>query len=270
MKSKCKHNENMYEWKLFIEKNRWKLLIAVILHIFITSVIIRETNMMEDHHEIIQFWLCSFNGNKEFIPSDTGKFELPITWIIFQAYILYLLCDYLTDNMDEFGIQGLIRSRNRKKWFFQKIKMSITVIIYYYIQYAVILGLGLMVDGNLFSAQQYFTGYTLKYVATIIVLPVVVTITIYLIQNMISLVYTPYVAYICSVTILVISSYWKNGLLIGNYAMFLRNELFRKGGLDSYCGLVICIIYGTLALGISIYFINRYDLLGKGLAEEWK
>lgn len=257
----------LHEGLYFLKKNRFRWLIAIMFHVFMANVFVDGAQLIEGTSGFGKIWFESFCGSLEFSASYSEKFELPIIWIIFQAYLLYLICDYLNDNRRGIGIQRLIRKNSRKKWFLRITVTNIVAIVGYYVQYIVILGATMCFHKIPFSFMSESKGEPVNYVVSCFFLPICATITIFLIQNAISL-YYEFIAYIVSLTILVLSAYWKNYFLLGNYAMFLRNGFYRSEGLDSYIGMVICICAGAIAMLFSLWKISRSDIIGRGLEEK--
>ncbi len=256
--------KNKYEFILFFRKNIWKIMVAVILQLFMASTVISETVQSQGKFDFFQLWIMSFDGNREYVRSEMEPFELPILWIVFQLYALFLVGDNLVEQLQGYGMQQFLRCKKRKNWMIGKTVTSTFVIVMYYLFYALLLEVWAKMNGGAQFSPGAAWSFSWKYLAAIIGLPMLVSLTFCYVQNAVCLLWNPYAAYIISIGMLIMSSYWKNNLLIGNYAMLMRNQMFREDGVSTENGVAVCLLYSVLAVGCGMLCIKRYDVLGKG------
>lgn len=72
----------------------------------------------------------------------------------------------------------------------------------------------------------------------------------------------PVAAYGMAILILIVSVYWLNPFMIGNYAMLLRNQLFTEDGVISSIGIVLCIMISVFSVVIGKAVIEKKDIIG--------
>lgn len=246
----------------FYRKNWLRCLVAIVYQIFMATVFVRDVKLIGERSTFEMCWYYSFCGNLEIKATNADKFELPVLWIIFQSYILYMLCDYLYDSERGIGLQRLIRISSRKKWYLQICLINIVMIFLYYLSYFAILQIVTNIQ-NIPLKFDISTGEVFEYIIACFVLPISCTMAIFFIQNLISLYYTGFIAYIVSLILLVISVYWREYYLLGNYAMFLRTDFYRKDGLNIYIGVVMCLAIAVITLLIGLIKVKKMDYIGK-------
>lgn len=250
----------------FYRKNWLRCIVAVIYQIFMAVVFVRNVKIIGEKSTFEMCWYQSFCGNLEINATNADKFELPVLWIIFQSYILYMLCDYMYDSGKGMGIQRLIRINSRKKWYLQICLTNIVTIFLYYLSYFLILQTVSNIH-NIPLEIDVGTEKIFEYALACFVLPICCTVAIFLVQNLVSLYCTEFIAYIVSLMLLVVSVYCRTYYLLGNYAMLLRTEFYRKDGLNIYAGIVICLSIAVIAMLIGLIKVNSIDYIGKELEE---
>lgn len=83
----------------------------------------------------------------------------------------------------------------------------------------------------------------LEIILPLLILPLLVSITLGLLQMLLSFIFSPIIGYMLSIVILVVSVYKESPLLIGNYSMMARNKLFMGDGVDLAAGVVLHIFF---------------------------
>lgn len=262
-----KRSKKYHDLIYFIKKNKWRIFFGIFFQIFMANSVLQE--MVLEHKTTYQAaWFYSLKGQLEFKALQTNKFMIPILWFVFEAYILYLVCDYFKENCSGIGTQRLLRMNSRRKWFTKLTVSCVYMITFYYICYALILK-GTMLFFHL-SNTSFIEGNQpfIKTVIATYVLPVLATVTIFLIQNTVSMITNEFIALLVSVAILILSSYWKNIFLIGNYTMLLRSLIYNQHGISPYIGISVCMIVSILALFLGLWKVQHVNLIGKELLEK--
>ena len=71
-------------------------------------------------------------GMPEYFLSETGKFELPVPWLMLQGYLLFLTVSYPAGDLARSGGQAIVRAGRRRDWLFGKaVWVGCTVVGYY-------------------------------------------------------------------------------------------------------------------------------------------
>lgn len=82
-------------------------------------------------------------------------------------------------------------------------------------------------------------------------------------QMAVSLVIKPFFSFCISAGILVLSAYYLNPLLLGNYAMSQRNDLLIDNGVNTKTGIVFSLALLVLSCVVGLFIFRRYDILNK-------
>lgn len=102
-----------YECKNGFYQSRVQLLLGMALLVFVIHMSVQDLFLL-NYKDITfgdcWFYLCS--GSREYIHSSESKFELPIIWFLFHVYILYVVCSYPVNDLDELGIQSMQIQQN--------------------------------------------------------------------------------------------------------------------------------------------------------------
>ena len=104
--------------------------------------------------------------------------------------------------------------------------------------------------------------------ATLDVMPAVLAMAvvlaaILLVQMVVSLMVHPVVGMVASVSILFLSAFFRNHLLLGSYLMLVRAAGFMREGMEPVTGTLLALGAGLAAALLGGFVFNRRDLLGK-------
>lgn len=257
-----------YEWKNGYIQNRMKLLLGTGVLIFITYIAIEDCLLtMEGKVTLGDCLFYLFAGSREYRYSQEGRFELPVLWLLFHAYLFFMLCSYPANDMKGMGIQGMLRTGGRRKWFLGKFLWAAGGVGLFWV--LEVLVLVIEIAGFRFTRE---TAVVLDPRAAVLgehwgilfFLPLAVNIAIAVLQLIGSLFFNPFLAYTGTLVYLIISVYLKNMFLLGNYSMMLRNRCLADGGVQTGVGIAVsgAVILGGYWCG-SVY-MDRKDLTGKG------
>lgn len=205
----------------------------------------------------LDYLIFFFKGIEPFVIIDANTvFKIPFIWLCLHLYIFYLIADYPISDLKMTGKDTLIRIGDRRIWWASK---SITTIITVFISYALltitILAFTLVTGGNLFKVTAiYEINFTDLMVATI-VLPMVLTCCVGLFQLSLSLLTRSIISFLGVVALMVISAYFMNPFLFGNYMMLLRNQLLLSEGVLTIYGFIL-----AAAIGLAGYIIGHFTI----------
>lgn len=211
-----------------------------------------------------------FCGMKDFSNADrTATFLIPQEWFIVQIFFVILVSRYPKTDFDERGYQVLIRSKSKKNWWISKcVWVLCNTVLYYSIIYLVIIAFAHFSGGLSVEAKSdiWKNGVvilnTKKFMVTVFIMPAVVSFTFGIIEMCISFLTSSIIAVFCIITYLVMSAYWCNLILIGNYTMLLRKEeIIGNQGVNSECGVAICFILTALCIIIGYKYMTKTDIL---------
>jgi len=242
---------------------------------FQRSVIIKREHMgLEGSPNFSDYIVDLYKGMDIFKKVDNAdKFQIPGDWMIMNIFLTYVIGYYPLKDLKDYGSQILIRSKKRWQWWLSKcIWVIASVLIYYAIGYIVIcifslfnggLSLTPTYDINMYISNVNTLEFTSgKIVVITMILPMIMSITLSLIQMTMSIFTTPILSNIVLVSIIVASAYYCHPLLLGNYLMILRNDaIVFERGVNTMAGLGLGVIISILAVIIGNLRFKKMDIL---------
>ena len=222
----------------------------------------------------IGFWerlAFLFQGLPEYHLSQTGTFELPVHWLIFHAFLLFLAGFYPVQELTQSGGQAFIRSSRRGYWLLSKALWVFATVAGYYLMLAGVLAVCSLASGGpwappaamtaLFGidmAGRSFAEIALYWWA----MPVLVSAALCLTEALMSLLIEPLLAFFVMLSYLVASVFWSFPILIGNDSMLLRSKLLSGNpAMSAQKCLAACLILIVLALVLGIKLFRGKDIL---------
>lgn len=255
---------------------RWKQgLITVGLFLLFITIFNQQVVLFKDAGKIgfFDYLMELFKGIEVYRPDSQTQFSVPGIWMFLLLYLFFKVNSYPFSDAHSYGQQVLMRSTSRTKWWLSKCLWLISEVFVFYLIGYLILGFATIFSGTSFFSLNHYINENitqitsantniLKLISTVLFLPIVVSISIALMQLTISFAMnSPVIGYIFSVVLLVASAYKCNSFLIGNYLMLKRNSLFISDGVSTASGYCICVVFSILAIIIGCIRIQYYDVL---------
>lgn len=214
-------------------------------------------------------------GVPEYFLSETGKFELPVPWLMLQAYLLFLTVSYPAGDLARSGGQAIVRAGRRRDWLFGKaVWVGCTVAGYYLLLTAMVAVCALATGGLAPESGNAGQGFLAsRYGIDLAKLggweiflrwwgqPVLVSLALCLAQLAISLALEPALALFLMLGYLTASVFWASPLLLGNFSMLLRQDFL--SGIPEICiqnCLLLCAAWSTGALALGARWTERKDI----------
>lgn len=88
-----------------------------------------------------------FRGLPEYFVSETGRFELPVPWLMLHAYVLFLTVSYPAEDLARSG-QAIVRAGRRWDWLLGKAAWVVCNVAGYYLLLAGMLALCALAAGG--------------------------------------------------------------------------------------------------------------------------
>lgn len=262
-----------YDFKEGTRQNRLRYLVGCGVLLFICQIVVNEGLPAEDRYSYINGLVYIFDGIPEYVKSKSSEFTIPVIWLLYQSYLLFLVGSYPVNDMAGYGRNILLFSRNRNQWWMSKcIWITGSVMLYYCLCYVFLWfslalhGRSIMsvVDNPVLSVIMSDGNQLWVLIGSVVMLPYITSLTLSLLQMFLSFFSRPAFGYLVSICILVISVYIKNPLIIGNYSMMSRNVLFVQGGLTFLQGMIVNGILIIVILAVGNYYIKRRDIISGG------
>lgn len=222
------------------------------------------------------YLLYIFGGMREYIPIPGEPFQIPHLWLINHVGILYFTLHYMHDDLNGLGQQMILRSGSRSVWWISKcIWNGVVVSLFYLIAWGTVL-LSASLHGAFWSMEiSSFIPELLevgpnqiwdtewRVTLEITLLPLLVTLSMSLLQMLLCLVIRPTFSYILSVVVMIASAYYLSPALLGNYAMALRSDKVITNGVPLETGIAYTLVLMTLSVFLGILVFQKTNILNK-------
>lgn len=185
--------------------------------------------------------------------------------------------DYPVHSMELWGSQYLVRTGRRFWWLSKSIYILAVNLLTFgiYLCTAVLFcavhGIGLTMDGSagfykmLFGAADLSDFQMLSVsenILLLIVLPLAAICAMSMMQLFISVWFHPIAAYLVTVSILVLSVFFRQPWLLGNHGMAIRSAMIDGGGIAPYTAVLWCAGFYIAVFLIGLICIRKKDMSG--------
>lgn len=218
-----------------------------------------------------------YGGMDKYVPKSGSNFLFPVRWAIVFLMPAFLTLNYPFRDMQGVGQQILVRTGGRTAWWISKSIWNVfSVLLYHFCIFATALFFCIARGGNIIGEinkeLQYrvfrFDRSSLLYdeqfwSLAIIFIPVLVSLSINLLQMTLSLFIKPIFSFLVVAFIMISSAYLTSPYLIGNYAMSMRYDIVIKDGVSMSSGVVISLVSIFAAVFIGVLRFHRYDVLDR-------
>lgn len=224
--------------------------------------------------DLLMYW---FKGMKEYNTNENIPFDMPAQYIVLGIFLAFLIGDYPVKDLNGFGKDILVRTKKRDYWWNSKcIWNFLTVLIFYSILFGIMLVICLLY-GNLslspnIDISNRLCGLQLKpdyifpmhhLILGFFVLPILTSLALSFLQMTLSLLFNSFISYMCIISILVASAFYKSDFLIGNYLMVKRYSWYKNGGIHELSGVLMCISIIVLSYLIGMFYFKLYDIYNR-------
>lgn len=231
-------------------------------------------NVMTDGNTI-DCIIYIFKGIKVYIPENGEPFAIPFDWLIIQSLISLLVIQYPTQDLYTYGMQILIRTRNRCSWWLSKCIWNIaSVFIFYMLSFVLALVFSAMFGNvsmtpnnqvnnliNLINLENI--QINLYFYITVLILPFLTSVAVSLLQMALSFLINPIISFLVIMSLMAASAFCHSIFLFGNYSMLLRNEVFYINGFDNRLIIIVNIILIAVSIFVGLIYFVKIDILKK-------
>lgn len=215
-----------------------------------------------------------FAGIKEYTPSMTDEFLIPVKWLLLFLFILYSTLYYPYRDLSSLGLNILVRTKGRIAWWVSKCIWNIcyvlvtyvliffTVIVFCFVmQEPISLDITPMFVNDLLDAASPYDTFSIQLGYIILLLPMLILIGLNLLQMTLVLFIKPLYSFGMIAVILLSSAYLFTPYLPGNYAMPIRSNYVVENGVSFSGGLIIFLILVSVSFIVGCLYFRRYDIL---------
>lgn len=223
-----------------------------------------EEELLKTGGTILDYYLYCVQGMYIFHFDPREYFTIPIYWFTLQIFISYFIGYYSHDDFIQNGRNLFLTIKNRKNWWDGKCLWCISTVLLNYIIFTTVIILSAVLCG-----AELKLNYTVDFVSRVFdanvvyiscgeivlvsfVLPCIITISMCLLQILIGFFTTPVVSFASMCGVYVLSAYYTEWFMLGNYTMWLRSTYLTPEGVNPLSGLIL-----GMTLSICAWYIGR-------------
>lgn len=269
----------MYDIKNGFISNRIKILFFILVICVINIIGVNSIHRSEEMYGVsatIMDQMCFVLGGPPYIPK--GMFELytiPLLWLIQNAMIAYIIGYYATNDVAGYGVQILMRSGARERWWLSKcVWNGVTVVVLHlwmYIITAVVAVAGhekisfslttkIVTDVCNIGSME---GKMYEYAICIFLMPLIVSITISALQITVALITSPVIAFLTVESVMLLSTMFSNRILFPNYGMLSHNMITCGSDINIWEGIAVCGIIYIVSIVMGLVYFSRMNIIIK-------
>lgn len=207
-----------------------------------------------------------FYGCKPFVNSaaEGEVFTMPIIWMVIQLYLAYIIGGYPLNDMKQYGINLLVRTKSRIKWWFGKVIWGILITtITYMVGYFVVLLLTLATGGSIGgmrpeAAILYNDDFSVfnnaQMVLVMFVFPLITSISVSILQMAVMFLFNEVIAYGMVGFLCVAGAFYESPFLLSSNSMSARsmnmilNNYHEMVIAGTFILIVVSIVIGLLKI----------------------
>ncbi len=243
------------------------VLIAVILYFVVSSAMILSNT--QGNCSVTDIFLYLWRGSPKPVLQRGQTFEIPIFYLFLHVLILFFACYYPIRELKTKGRILILFFRSRTVWWYGKcIWNFIGTFCIYFLFFVVISIVVLFFDGDFLltrEMQEQLDGILLTDNSKVILLycflaGYCVMLAMNQIQITLQLICPPVVGFLIMLSLLTASFCMESSLLLGNYLMLCRTELFENGSVNLQFGCLYALFIWILSIFAGKIIIERKDL----------
>lgn len=256
-----------YEFIVGARITKGRYIVTIFLFLLIVRFLIFQGN--------INFWdFCVklWEGIPVYKRSENSVFILPALLMFVQTVLFFVVGSYPTKEIQDYGKFSFLYSSRKQWWVRKSVWIFVNIGIFFVVLYFMI-GLGTVIKTKDWSSLSIINASVAKEMSAsnyrrllvwCFLLPFMVSEVFGILQLFISVYVKPIYGYLMIEIILVLSAYFTNPFLIGNYMMLLRADVFLQNScINLEWGTVYCILLYTFLFTIGFILISTKDILYK-------
>jgi hypothetical protein len=260
-----------YDLRFSIRQNRVKWLFAVFIQLFLCVRSFGEVSFYSSSYDLLSDLWPVMSGAREYVLTADSSFQFPAYWFLFHAFLFFLIGFYPVSELYLGNGQALTRTRSRKLWMASKVISVVLNITLYYGCYLLFMLIGNLLHGGEIIPGNGIIGLAgiaifqksgMELFADFILLPLLVSVTLGIIQMILSLFLDPVLSFMAVIGYIIASIFCMNPLLIGNFSMLYRQDwISGKSAMNAITGIVLCVVLTVAALVLGMILFQRKDIL---------
>lgn len=204
-----------YDVAVGMRQHLVKYVIGFLLLVFLCGTTLLSCKISGEPMSFSSCFTALFYGIPKYVAGGQREFALPITWLLYHLYALFMVCSYPNNDLKGYGRAVLLSSGSRLGWWLSKCLWTASNEMMFWAVTLLLLMAATAGDSATASGPASIG-------VSALFLPLAVLISLSLLQMALSLLINPTISFFLSVVYLVITAYWDSPLLIGNYDMMAR------------------------------------------------
>lgn len=204
------------------------------------------------------------------------EFFIPPVWLVLMLLCLLMPLDYPVRSMEGWGSQYLIRADRRKWWSAKCIYtlgvnvLTLMLAVFIMSLFCLIKGMPLSMNNSTVFYEGLFGSVTgnfhgglsgVQNFLLVFVLPLAGISAMSMIQLFVAVWVNPFVAYLVSMGMLVLSVYDNKPWLLANHMMAMRSVLIDKEGISPVVGIAWCLAICIFIFVTGLLLVKKKDML---------
>lgn len=234
--------------------------------------------------------LCMFRGMMPYSPASGRPFQFPMAWFAIFLSMLYVMADYPFRDLGGMGSHVIVACGSRWAWWLAKCGWVVACTLVCLAIPIAICAVATLVSGGDWSiavrpdiaaslragdtaaqdggAAFGEVGADVASQAAVGITPAVAALAVSLVaiaiaQLVVSLLVNPVIGLAVSVSVLLLSAFFRYWWLPGNYLMLARTGTLMRGGFDPAAGIALSALLLIALVVIGGLAFSRMDILGR-------
>lgn len=215
-----------------------------------------------------------FRGCKPMLQNNRDAAAIPYLWLAVFILSIFIIFDYMHDDLTQFGIQILSRTRNRAAWWYSKCVWNLASGICCYILFlmTVLIFCGcsgytirLTVTPEIISALAAGTAQDAvpiePHSLLLLLAPLAVICALNMIQMALSLICKPLFSFFITVGILILGVLFDSVFTFSRCGMLMMSNQFSSDGYETVSALMVCLILTAAACIAGKCYFKKHDII---------
>ncbi|MCD7811036.1 MAG: hypothetical protein LUG91_04170 [Ruminococcus sp.] len=207
------------------------------------------------------------------------KIVVPYLWLSIFAFAVFISFDYMHNDLTQFGIQILSRTKKRRVWWISKCIWCYSSSLWFYFLFIFFSAVFCIANGydvfrtgnietiNVIADRSVIYEYigidhlSALYMLSIICTPLIVICTLNMLQMLLCLFIKPMYGYLIIIGLIIIGILTDAPIAFTRMGMVTFNNNYFNEAYDDFFGLWICIAINIICIIIGTLYFKRYDII---------
>ena len=250
-------------------------MICLCSSIYLKNIIadMNAAGVLASHGTIMDYYMYAVKGMETYVLKKDSFFQIPVYWFCYHVVLAYIIGSYTQNDFAGYAKNTILATKTRIGWWGAKCFWCTGSVILYYI-----MGFAGAVTWAIISHAQVSLQVTKELmkgfgegilylsngqiILVVILLPCLVSIGISLLQILISLRWGSVAGFACICILYILSVYYTNPFMIGNYTMWRRDDTVCIGSnIHMSIGVIYALLLITVTVIAGMIYVDEKDIL---------